>query len=167
MARRLTLFPRTWMRHTGLWTVGCVLGAVGLVVQLFWLRFDAWAENDALRPVYAAACAVLPCTVAPRDSVADLSVRNVSLRTRPDAPGTVVVEAVLVNEGAAGRPLPRLALRLSNLAGEVVAARRLEPIDYLATGPRATLAAGGSARVAVEVRSPGIEAVNVVLVPQL
>ena len=162
MARRLTL-----SRRTGLWAAACALAALGLVVQVLWLSFDAWAGNAALRPVYAAACAVLPCTVPARDSVEDLSVRDVALRARLDAPGTVVIQALLVNEGAVERPLPRLELRLLNLAGEVVAARRLEPVDYLATGAGETLAAGGSARVTVEIRNPGIEAVNVVLVPQL
>ncbi len=162
MARRLTL-----SRRTGLWAAACALAAFGLVVQVLWLSFDAWAGNAALRPVYAAACAVLPCTVPVRDSVEDLSVRDVALRARPEAPGTVVLQALLVNEGAFERPLPRLELRLLNLVGEVVAARRLEPIDYLATGGRGTLRAGGSARIAVELGSPGIEAVNVVLVPRL
>lgn len=162
MARRLAV-----VRRTGLWAAGCVLAVVGLVVQVLWMRFDAWAGHDALRPLYATACAVLPCSVPVRDSVEDLSVRDVALRARPAAPGAVVVQALLVNEGAFERPLPRLELRLLNLAGEVVAARRLEPIDYLATGVRAILAAGGSIRIAVEVRSPGIEAVNVVLVPLL
>lgn len=162
MARRPALF-----RRTGLWTAGCVLAALGLVVQVLWLGFDAWAGNAALRPVYAVACAVLPCTVPVRDSVEGLSVRKVTLRARPEAPGTVVVQALLVNEGAFERPLPRLELRLLNLAGEVVAARRLEPVDYLAVAARETLAVGGSVRIAVEVRSPGIEAVNVVLVPLL
>lgn len=160
MARRLTPF-----RRTGLWTAGCVLAAFGLVVQVLWLRFDAWAGHDALRPVYAAACAVLPCTVPVRDSVEDLSVRDLVVRARPQAPGTVAVQALLVNEGVSERPLPRLELRLLNLAGEVVAVRRLEPFDYLDTAAGETLVAGGSVRVAVEIRSPGIEAVNVVLVP--
>lgn len=162
MARRPAVF-----RRAGLWTAGCVVAALGLVVQVLWLRFDAWAGNAALRPAYAAACAVLPCTVPVRDSLEELSVRDVALRARLDASGTVVVQALLVNEGAVERPLPRLELRLLSLAGEVVAARRLEPVDYLATGAGETLAAGGSARVTVEIRNPGIEAVNVVLVPQL
>ena len=58
MARRLAAF-----RRTPLWAAGCVLAAFGLVVQLLWLRFDAWAGNAALRPVYAAACAVLPLSL--------------------------------------------------------------------------------------------------------
>ena len=160
MARRLIPF-----RRTGLWTAGCVLAAFGLVVQVLWLRFDAWVGHDALRPVYAAACAVLPCTVPSRTSVEDFSVLDVALRALPEAPETVVVQALLVNEGAFERPLPRLELRLLNLAGEVVDARRLEPADYLATGASQTLAGGGSVRVAVEIQSPGIEAVHVVLVP--
>ena len=141
------------------------MAAFGLVVQVLWLRFDAWAGNAALRPVYAAACAMLPCTVPVRDSVEDLSVRKVALRIRPEEPRKVVVEALLVNEGAFERPLPPLELRLSNLTGEVVAVRRLEPVDYLATAARATLAAGASARISAEIRRPGVEAVNVVLVP--
>ncbi len=150
------------------WGAGAAVGVVFLLVQVFAWRFDRWTLEPNLRPVYAGACAVLRCELPVLRSVQDIAVGGLSLRAHPNAAGALVVAALLRNEASFAQPFPALELRLSNLAGEVVAARRFRPEEYLAAGHArgAAMPVMTSVRVAVEIRSPPVEAVNAALVPR-
>ena len=150
------------------WGAGVAVGVACLLVQVFAWRFDRWTLEPNLRPVYEGACAVLRCELPVLRSVKDIAVEELSLRAHPNAAGALVVAALLRNEASFAQPFPALELRLSNLAGELVAARRFAPEEYLGAGHArgASVPAMTSVRVAVEIRSPPVEAVNAALVPR-
>ena len=146
------------------------LGIACLVVQVFAYRFDRWTGNPNLRVVYAVACAVLPCELPVLRSVGDISVLEVAVRPHS---GTAAMEAftiaaVLRNEASFAQPFPELELRLSNMAGELVAARRFRPEEYLGERhrPGASMPSGTPIPVAVDVHGIPVEAVNVKFVPR-
>lgn len=149
------------------WGAGIALAVVGLCAQLLVHRFDTWNRDPFLRPVYGAACALLPCVLPTSRPVRDIAVRDLVVRSHPSAAGGLVVEAAVRNDASFSQPFPRLELRLSNVAGEVVAARRFAPAQYL--GGRhpadAPMPAMTRALAVVEIRRPPVDAVNVALVP--
>ena len=154
------------------WGAGVALAVAGLCVQVLVHRFDSWNRDPFLRPVYGAACALLPCaspTSRPARDIAvrDIAVRDIAVRAHPRIVGGVVVEAAVRNEASFSQPFPRLELRLSNAAGEVVAARRFAPAQYLGGRypPDAPMPAMTRVLAVVEIRRPPVEAVNVALAP--
>ncbi len=149
------------------WGAGIALAVAALCVQVLAHKFDTWSRDPFLRPVYGAACALLPCALPISRPARHFVVRDVAVRTHPRIEGGVVVEAALRNEASFSQRFPRLELRLSNAAGEVVAARRFAPAQYLGGRypPEASMPATTRVLAVVEIRRPPVEAVNVVLVP--
>lgn len=149
------------------WGVGIGLAVAGLCVQVLVHQFDAWSRDPLPRPVYRAACALLPCTLPMTGPAREVAVLDVAVRAHPSVAGALVVEAAVRNESTSSQPFPQLELRLSNVAGEVVAARRFAPAQYLGGRypPGAPLPAMTRVLAVVEVRRPPVEAVNVALVP--
>ena len=149
------------------WGAGVALAVAGLCVQVLVHQFDNWSRDPVLRPVYRAACALLPCALPMSRPARDFVVRDIAVRAHPRVVGGVVVEAALRNEASFSQRFPGLELRLSNAAGEVVAARRFAPAQYLGGRypPEASMPATTRVLAVVEIRRPPVEAVNVVLVP--
>ena len=149
------------------WGAGIALAVAGLCVQILFHRFDTWSSDPFLRPVYRAACALLPCALPMSRPTRDFTVRDIAVRAHPRVVGGVVVEAALRNEASFSQRFPGLELRLSNAAGEVVAARRFAPAQYLGGRypPEAPMPAMTRVLAEVEIRRPPFDAVNVALVP--
>ena len=147
------------------WGAGVALAVAGLCVQVLVHRFDNWGRDPVLRPVYRAACALLPCVLPMSRPARDFVVRDIAVRAHPRVVGGVVVEAAVRNEASFSQPFPRLELRLWNAA--VVAARRFAPAQYLGGRypPDAPMPAMTRVLAVVEIRRPSVEAVNVALVP--
>ena len=149
------------------WGAGVALAVAGLCVQVLVHQFDNWSRDPVLRPVYRAACALLPCASPMSRPARDFAVRDIAVRAHPRVVGGVVVEAALRNEASFSQRFPGIELRLSNAAGEVVAGRRFAPAQYLGGRypPDAPMPAMTRVLAVVEIRRPPVEAVNVALVP--
>lgn len=145
--------------------LGIVLASLALVAQVLYYRFDDWAHEPLLEPVYRQACAVLGCELPARKDLARLSTRNLLVRSDPNRPGMLEVNAVIVNEADFAQPFPTLELRFTSIRGALVSGNRFEPEQYLAGEASGMLLMPPRTPVQIqlEIDDPGADAVNYLL----
>lgn len=149
--------PRRW------WTpLIILLGLSALVAEIFWLQFEGWSRDTAIRPIYAVACDWFGCQLPVLRDVEKMSTRNLVVRSHPDLSGALIVDAVIVNQADFAQPYPVLELRFTSIDGNLVAGRRFQPAEYLSgellgSTQMATLT---PIRIELQIEDPGGEAVN-------
>lgn len=152
-----------WRRFEGLgvpWLVGGALaGVVLLAGQVLWLFFEHGARTLALRPVYAAGCAVFGCELPPLRSLAAWSATAVALRPHAVGPG-FLLRATITNQAEYPQPWPVLVARFTYIDGAPVAEQSFTPAAYLPTAAPDFSAPGASLAVEVAATDPGLGTVN-------
>jgi hypothetical protein len=131
-------------------------------VQLVWLRFDDLAENPATRPLVQRACDVLGCALPVRRDAEAIRSQRLVVRSHPDRENGLRVDAVIVNRAAWPQAFPEVELRFSDIGGELVAARRFRPEEYLAgeLAGRREMPVAAPVQISLELLDPGPDAVN-------
>ena len=161
------LIKRPLRRRRRWWVpLAVLLGVALLAAQVLYFQFDEWAKNPQFRPVYEWLCTRLRCQLPVMRSIAAIYSKNLVVRTHPDAPGMLMVDAVIVNQAPFPQPFPVIELRFSSLSGSLIAARRYRPEEYLAgeLAGASLMASLTPIHIAFRVSDPGNEAVNYVLV---
>ena len=151
----------TAWRHLGIpWLVGGALaGVVLLAGQTLWLFFEHGARTPALRPVYAAGCAVFGCELPPLRSLATWSATTVALTPHPAGPG-FMLRATITNQAEYPQPWPMLVARFTDIDGVPIAEQSFRPAAYLPGAAPDFSAPGASLPIEVAATDPGARAVN-------
>jgi predicted Zn finger-like uncharacterized protein len=159
-AERLA-FGEPRARHPWLWA-GIPILSLLLAGQVLWYQFDDWSKQPQWRGVYEVACRALGCELPLRRDASLLNTRNMAVRSDPERPGLLLVNAVIVNEADFPQPFPLLELRFNTLRGILVAGRRYHPEDYLSGDAFGLQLIPPKTPVQVElsIDDPGPEAVN-------
>lgn len=155
--------PQRQRRVPGwLWGLLALVLTLALVVQLGYFRFDTFARQQPWRSVYAQVCPLLGCELPRLEDLRAIRTSNLVVRSHPDIPGALVVDAVLLNTAAFAQPFPDLLLRFSDLKNQPVASRRFEPREYLQgeLAGRSEMPPGSPVHIAIEIVDPGREAIN-------
>ncbi|MEQ6340825.1 MAG: zinc-ribbon domain-containing protein [Gammaproteobacteria bacterium] len=113
------------------WTSVNLFLIVLLVAQYVYFTRDDLARYPELRPSLEAMCGVMGCEIPLMRDVKRISLVNRELRSHPDAANALLVKAALINNTSYPQPYPVLQLSLSTVTGQVVAARRFQPVEYL------------------------------------
>ena len=149
-----------WRRLGIPWLVGGALaGVVLLAGQTLWLFFEHGARTPALRPVYAAGCAVFGCELPPLRSLAAWSATTVALRPHPAGPG-FLLRATITNQAEYPQPWPMLVARFTDIDGAPIAEQSFTPAAYLPGAAPDFSAPGASLPIEVAAIDPGAGAVN-------
>ncbi len=114
-----------------LWQAVAALLMLALALQVLYVfRAEVMQHFPQSEPFYARVCAHVPCedVLVERD-VIRLLARDV--REHPQYHDALLVNATLINNGAAPEPFPAIGLKLINGVGELIGARRFEPAEYL------------------------------------
>ena len=150
-------------RYRRWWMPVAVLAAIVLLAaQVLYLQFDTWAKNPDIRPVYEWLCPYLKCQLPVMRSLDEIRSKNLVVRTNPDVPGELMVDALIVNQARFAQPFPVIELRFSSMEGRPIAARRFKPEEYLAGELKgATMFAPMTpVHIALAVEDPGTDAVS-------
>jgi hypothetical protein len=135
-----------------------------LGAQLVHLNRAKLAQNPAFEPYLSMAYERLgyPLEHEPRYDLASFSLLHHELVTHPRDDRALHLSGVLTNTAEFAQPWPVLELRLEDRFGEVVAARRLQPGEYLRSPPARDEPMPANARRAIEVEfvDPGHDAVG-------
>lgn len=155
--------PKRHNRVPGwLWALGVVLLMLALAAQTAYFRFDTLSKREPWRAIYAQICPVLGCQLPAQVDINAVHTSNLVVRSHPQIPGALAVEAVLVNRAPFDQPFPTLQLRFTDLKNAPVASRRFTPQDYLKgeLSGRKLMPAGNPVHIALDIVDPGPEAVN-------
>lgn len=151
---------RHWRRRG--WSIGAavlllVLGGLWAYLQRAYLY-----TYPALRPALHEVCARLACDLPLERAPDRIEVLARQVRRHPHLPAALLAEIRFVSR--ADRPVayPILELRLADVSGNRVDARRFTPSDYLpaAVDPRRGLPPGAPVQVSLEVTMPRSDVVS-------
>ncbi|MFN2308366.1 MAG: DUF3426 domain-containing protein, partial [Gammaproteobacteria bacterium] len=150
--------PRTRLLAVGL----SLLLAVTLAGQWLYLQRVPLSANPQLRPVLEQLCLRLDCELPLPRAPARIEVIERSVREHPRVAQALLVDLTLVSRAEQPIAYPILELRLTDVTGSRVAARRLTPAEYLPAqvNARAGLTPNRPLQVNLELLAPRIEAVS-------
>jgi predicted Zn finger-like uncharacterized protein len=118
-------------RMVGLFVLGIVL-LIGLAAQWVWFNPDRSIRQYPMFAVPVARfCAFAGCSLATLDDRTLLRLVSREVRIHPMFEGALEVTAVLVNDGTRDQSFPALRFILFNVNGDIIAARRFLPAEYL------------------------------------
>lgn len=158
---------RAGLAETLRWSLASLALIAVFAVQYALFEFDTLARHPALRPLYAAACERLPCTLPPLTDITALRASNLVVRPHPAAEDAVMVDLLLHNRGPHAQPYPDLELGFTSLDGQPVASRRFTPDEYLhgEADPEGLMPVATPVHISLELVDPGPRAVNYILRP--
>ena len=148
------------------WLPVALVLAIALVGQVLWLQFATWSVDPQIRPIYELGCRYLGCALPVMRDLTAIHARNLAVRTNPDVAGSLLVDALIVNEAQFAQPFPSIELRFSSMSGALVATRRFAASQYLSgelAGAK-SMQPRTPVHIALDVEDPGNDAVNYVLV---
>lgn len=132
------------LRRRGEWLALAVLGLV-LAGQLFYGERATLAANSKSRPVVAAACDAIGCSLPPWREPTAFTMLARDVIAVPERPGVLRVQASFRNDARWAQAWPALILTLSDADNRTLGTRRFLPQDYLGDAPSSTLLAPGQA----------------------
>jgi predicted Zn finger-like uncharacterized protein len=137
-----------------LYAVAAAALVVGVVLQLVLEYRDALAAHvPPARPLLAAACKPLGCTIGPLRDGAALSIDASDLQADPAHRGLLLLSATIRNRSGHAIAFPYLELMLTDSSDRVVVRRAFPPAEY----------ASGSADLAAGIPANGEHVVRIFL----
>ena len=109
---------------------GLSLALLALLQGVFIERQRVVAELPAAAPLIDRLCERLPC-LERREAASAVRLLARDVREHPTYRDALLVNATIVNAAHTASPYPVIDLRLRDAAGNVLAARRFEPREYL------------------------------------
>jgi predicted Zn finger-like uncharacterized protein len=146
-----------------LWGAAALAAALALAGQaIHAYRGEIAALWPAARPLLAAACRELRCTIPLPQHAELISIESAELAVERGASGVLTLSAVLRNRAAFAQAVPALELTLTDAAERPVARRVLRPRDYLGAraGGEPTLAPGSETAFRLHIDAAGLNAVG-------
>ena len=139
-----------------------LLAAGALAGQYVTYHFAELARQDQYRPWFEQICPELGCTLPSKVDIELIKSSNLVVRSHPQFPDALVVDAILYNRASFTQPFPLLELRFADIQGQLLASRRFKPGEYLAgeLAGRSEMPPQVPIRVSLEILDPGTQAVN-------
>ena len=124
--------------------------------------YDIVTKWPQTRSILAGVCEYLPCVYSGRREPRKIQLVNRDVRVHPSAKHALLISATVVNQSGHAQPYPRLAIKLSDLSGDVIAEREFAPQEYLkdSESKLKLLRPDVPTLITLEVLDPGSEAVN-------
>ena len=145
------------------WPIPAAIIGLGLLLALQWLLADRarLAADPGWRPVVAAACGVLRCSLPPWHEPSAFVLLERDVRPHPDAAGALRITASFRNDAAWAQAWPDVVLTLSDIDGRPLGTRAFTAAEYLdGAAPSRLLDSGQGAVIHMDVLEPGPGAVS-------
>ena len=114
------------------WASACGVLVFLLIGQLvYFYRVDISVTVPAAKPWLVTYCAILNCTIPPRQDISLLSIESSGLYANPMRQTETSMTATIRNYASFPQVLPALKLSLTNKKGESIASRVFNADDYL------------------------------------
>ncbi len=146
------------------WWIGLIMvvAILGLVAQVLWYQSDNWSRDPDVRPYYEQVCEWLGCELPVIRAPQQIQPSNLVVRSHPDVPGALIVDALVVNNASFPQPFPVVELTFTTVDGNLVAGRRFHPDEYLGgdLNGATMLPSKTPVHITLEIEDPGPDAVN-------
>jgi len=138
-----------------------LIADLGLQTIIF-RSYDIVTKWPQTRSILTGVCEYLPCVYSGRREPRKIQLVNRDVRVHPSAKHALLISATVVNQSGHAQPYPRLAIKLSDLSGDVIAEREFAPQEYLKDSESRLklLRPDVPTLITLEVLDPGSEAVN-------
>lgn len=143
-------------RATGIfWTLGVLMLLAGLAAQAFWWERGTWLRYPLVRQLYSQACTDYDvCPPLPR-LAGTMEILQPVLSEHPLDDQVLRLDFTIVNHAEQIQRLPILQLELYDGDGEIMAAGRFTPDQYMKIPQRIpALPSGRAMNVAMEIATP-------------
>jgi len=149
-------------RRTLAWTLGSLVLALALVVQLTHHYRQELVRHPQLGPPLATLYERLGLPLAPNWDPRGYALRQWGGSDTNATPGELTLRASITNRADFAQPLPLLRLEIEDRFGAAVAIRDFEPREYLKDPAMASrlLPSGASAEGSLEIADPGVDGVG-------
>ncbi|TWI58369.1 putative Zn finger-like uncharacterized protein [Pseudomonas duriflava] len=152
---------KSWGKRLG-WIALNIVALLALVAQYIGFHFDELARQDQYRPWFIQFCASVGCKVPSKVDVKQIRSSNLVVRSHPEFPGALQVDAILYNRATFSQPFPLLELRFADLNGQLLASRRFKPWEYLGgeLKGQTEMPPQTPIHISLDILDPGSRAVN-------
>lgn len=113
----------------GLLNIAALLLLLG---QYTFHNFTQLARQDSTRPWLEVICPLIDCQLPAKVDVQQIKSSNLLVRSHPEFPGALLVDAIIYNRASFSQPFPLLELSFTDASGHTLARRRFTPQEYLA-----------------------------------
>jgi predicted Zn finger-like uncharacterized protein len=145
-------------RRQALWVVAAVLLALLLAAQLVHTNRERLAANSVFGGVVRSLYAKLGDPVPVPANLSSYQLRQWGVSGDPQANGTLLVRASILNTAADFQPYPLLRVTLANRFGARIGTREFDAAQYLGKPTVGMLAPGERADATVSIQDPGKDA---------
>lgn len=144
------------------WTTGIAMAALLIGIQQIWLGRERHAQDPDLRPRYERLCAMLGCELPPFSDLRRIRSEGLLVRADPARPGTLLIDATIVNKAAFAQAFPGIRIDFSDIQGTPVTSRVFTPREYLGAAAlrEGSMPPGEVLKVHIEMQDPGDHATN-------
>lgn len=134
-----------------------VVAVVGMFIQYAYFEFDDLARQSSWRPVYSVTCRVLGCQLPSLYKVDEISAKHLTVKSHPYYQGVLLVDTIITNHANIQQPFPDLELYFTDQKQEIVAARRIQPQEYLRgeLAAKTMMPSRQPIHLAIEINDPG------------
>ena len=152
---------------TVLWSIGILLLTATLILEYVWFNRDQLNNIPELQAAINTLCQQVKCkNVSIRDP-ANIELITRNIYSHPNEKSALMVSVTMKNNAAFAQPYPVMQIDFSDIRGNIVAARRFWPKEYLAsehqqgnTEQPYLLQANTSASITLEIQDPGRQAMT-------
>ena len=114
-----------------IWSLAILALIITGLAQLAWLQREELVKYPQLQTVMEKACLYIKCKLpAPRDTKR-IKLTSKNVYTHPNIEKALMINGTIVNQAEFSQAFPLLEIRFENIRGEVIAARRFKPTEYL------------------------------------
>jgi predicted Zn finger-like uncharacterized protein len=151
----------SWKKRL-LWPLLVLVALICLLVQVAWLEFHRLNRLEPYRSIYGIACQVLGCTLPELRDLSQIQTSNLVVRSNPELEGVLKVDVILQNNAPFEQAFPNIQLTFTNMNNEPVAARVLQPAEYLGgeLAGRDKMPERQPIHIGMEIADPGQDAVS-------
>lgn len=155
-----------WLLRLG-WVAAALALAVVIVFQVAKFQGEPLLDRAPVRAAMERLGLREPPAAEPYRDLGLIHLVSRELRSHPDQPGRLRLNATIVNRAPRAQPWPDLEVTLLDAAGQAVSRQRFAPADYLAPGYESGSAAPGKGMapqaylpLALDLEDPGMQAVG-------
>ncbi len=114
-----------------LWSLGILVLIIIGLAQLAWFQRNELVKYPQLQSAMEMVCQYAKCKLpAPKDT-SRIKLTSKNVYTHPNVDKALMINATIVNQAEFNQAFPLLEVRFENIRGEIIAARRFKPSEYL------------------------------------